>query len=643
MNKSRPKVASPGSWTSPLTPDSMVKKANSPTGVFTLDNKVYVLESRPEEAGRTALIKLADSGPVDVLPIDFNIRTRVHEYGGSCTAVDNSGNIYFTNFSDQNIYRLKPGKLPEKLTNVEKLRFANFSFDKTRNLLYAVMEDHRQSDLKPENSIVKICLNTGEITQLFKGYDFYAYPRINAQGDKLAFICWNHPQMPWDGTELWVAQLDSAGNPTSQKLVAGGEEESIVQPEWLNSALIFASDRTGWWNLYSYSNGQTESLYPMEAEFAKAMWSIGTTSYQVLSDTELFVTWSENCQWNAGILDLENKSLRRFNLPYNAFLSISLSERKVYFIGASFSILPEVVELDIDSANWNCIYKSGRMPLPAEYVSTPKEISFPVGNGESAYAFFYPPVNPDFEMPDNEKPPLLVISHGGPTGSAGSTLNLSIQFWTTRGFAVVDVNYGGSTGYGRRFRNRLRGNWGITDVKDCEYAAMHLAKQGLIDPDRIAIRGGSAGGFTTLAALTFTNTFKAGASYFGLSDLEALARETHKFESRYMDNLLGSYPENKSLYHERSPINSADKLSCPVIFFQGLDDRVVPPNQAEEMFKILKEKGIATAYVAYEGEGHGFRQAKNIKHALEAELYFFCTVFNLDCEIAKAPIEIHNL
>lgn len=630
----------PGTWNSPLTPEAVLHKANSPAGIISADGRLFIIESRPDEKGRNALIELQSSQSCDVLPADANIRSKVHEYGGSCTVAGGDGSIFYTEFADQRIYRLHPGKTLEAVTQPGPLRFACLELDERRQLLFAVMEDHSHSDLDPENSIVSICLKTGNIEQVCSGYDFYAFPRLNEDGTRLAFICWNHPNMPWDATELFIVDLDADGKPKKEIKIAGNPNESITQPEWLSDQLLFISDRNGWWNLHCHENGKIHALLERPADFARPMWSIGSRSYSIIDRDHLFVTWCEQAQWQAGIFSCSDKILKPLNLPYNSFSSLVTAEENVYFIGSSFSSNPEIAVYNRQTGETSTIYRSASLPLSPDYISTPESIEFEAAPGEMVQAFYYPPKNPEYRQ--HEAPPLLVTSHGGPTGTASLSFNLGTQFWTSRGFAVVDVNYSGSAGFGRAYRDRLKGNWGIKDMRDCEKAALYLVQKGLADPERLAIRGGSAGGFTTLCALTFTDTFTAGASHFGLSDLEILAKETHKFESRYMDNLIGPYPEGKDIYRQRSPINHVDKLSCPVIFFQGLDDKVVPPNQAERMFEILCEKGLPTAYVAYAGEGHGFRRAENIKHSLEAELYFFQQVFTLSKIQKNAPVEIMN-
>ncbi len=633
--------ASPGAWKSPLSAEEIVKKANTPAGIIHCADHLYIIESRPGENGRNALFKIIPgSAPQEALPANFNIRSRVHEYGGSCTTVGNENEIFFCNFSDQRIYRLIPGSEPSPITSEAKLRFACLEYDKRRQLIFAVMEDHTKSDLEPENSIVSIDPFTGKIEKICQGHDFYAFPRLSKDGSQLAYICWNHPAMPWDATELFIVDLDQHGRPGLAGKIAGNGQESITQPEWHEDGLLYISDINGWWNLYSFKDGESKILFEKDCDFAKPMWSIGARSFTPIDRGNIFVTWCSQAQWQAGILNIASSKLETLDLPYNSYTSMIAVDKMLYFIGSSFTTLPEVVAYNLQNSSFETLFASGEIPVAPDYVSVPESIEFEAAPGEMVQAFYYPPKNPDYKV--HEPPPLLVTSHGGPTGAAGLSFALSTQFWTTRGFAVVDVNYSGSSGFGRKYRDRLKANWGIKDVRDCEKAAIHLVNAGLADPNKIAIRGGSAGGFTTLCALTFTNTFQAGASHFGLSDLEILAKETHKFESRYMDSLIGPYPESIEIYRQRSPINHIEKLSCPVIFFQGLDDKVVPPNQAERMYRILCEKGFATAYVAYEGEGHGFRKAENIKHSLEAELYFFQQIFALNPESSSGQIEIIN-
>lgn len=633
----------PGSWPSDLTPEKMVEKANRPVEILRLQDKLFILESRPSEKGRNTLVYLENEQAQEILPTQFNIRSKVHEYGGICIVSDQTKYFYFTEFSDQQIYRLSLDGEVAKLTNESAYRFADFAVDAKRNLLYAVMEDHSKSDLTPDNSIVKINLANGQVTRIVSGNDFYSSPRISPDGQYLAYITWSHPQMPWDGTELYVALLTQEGTVTTNQLISGGTQESVCHPQWHKNCLYFISDQNGWWNIYKYENEKSSLVLKKNADFSGAPWSFAKEPYKVVDNSRIFATWTEDACWHAGIIHVPSDKLEDLNLPYQSFSSLTLDNGNLYFIGASYNTRSAVVKLDYNLSEFKVSYKSSEVPVPRAFLSKPESIYFDVAENQQAHAFYYPPANPDYKVPENEKPPLLVCSHGGPTGRSNPTLRLDIQFWTTRGFAVLDVNYSGSAGFGRKYRDRLKGNWGILDVRDCQKGALYLAKKGLVDKNKVAIRGGSAGGYTTLCALTFTDTFKAGASHFGLSDLEILAKETHKFESRYMDNLIGPYPEKAEIYKKRSPINYPDQLSCPVIFFQGLDDKVVPPNQAEKLYNILKEKNIPTCYVTYEGEGHGFRQADNIKHSLQSELYFYSRIFKLKYPEATAPIQIDNL
>jgi dipeptidyl aminopeptidase/acylaminoacyl peptidase len=481
-------------------------------------------------------------------------------------------------------------------------------------------------------------------TVLVSGNDFYASPRLSPDGTRLAWLTWNHPNMPWDGTELWVAEIAQDGSLTNAQKIAGGPAESIFQPEWSpDSALYFVSDRTGWWNLYRWRDGHVEALTDLEAEFGQPQWVFGMSTYAFVSEREVVCAYTQRGIWHLALLDTKTKKLQRLETPYTELSYVRATSDSVVFRGGSPTEMLSIVRLDLKTQRYEVLRRSSDLALDAGYISPAQPIEFPTEGGRTAHAFFYPPKNKDFQAPPGEKPPLLVLSHGGPTSATTSTLRLEIQFWTSRGFAVVDVNYGGSTGYGRAYRERLKGQWGVVDVDDCVNAAKYLAQQGLVDGERVAIRGGSAGGYTTLCALTFRKFFKAGASYFGVSDLEALDRDTHKFESRYNRSLIGPYPEKRDLYRARSPIHFAEQISCPVIFFQGLEDRVVPPSQSELMVEALRKNKIPVAYIAFEGEQHGFRKAENIKRSLEAELYFYSKVFGFAIADPVEPVPIENL
>ncbi|HIL32551.1 MAG TPA: S9 family peptidase [Dehalococcoidia bacterium] len=641
-----PTTAPYGSWKSPITTDLIVSGAIGMGQVVLDDEDIYWLEMRPSEGGRMVIVKQAlESKPVDVTPEPFSVRTRVHEYGGAAYLV-NDGVVFFSNFSDQRMYRQDPGEEPKPITPETDMRYADGCFDATRNRIICVREDHASGG-EPVNLIVSIDA-AGEAEQevLFQGSDFCSNPRISPDGRTLCWLTWDHPNMPWDGTQLYSGRFNDNGKLGEPHLVAGSATESIFQPEWSpDNVLHFVSDRNGWWNLWRSEKGQLWPLTSREGEFGKPQWVFGSGTYSFASDELIACSYTENDAWKIAMLHIPSKMLLAIETPYSEMGrgDLKVGDGKIVFIGGAPSLPMSVVQIDLASSKWWELRKSNNLEIDDGYLSTAQPVEFPTENGQTAHAFYYPPKNGDFDGPAGEKPPLLVKSHGGPTGSASTALDLGIQFWTSRGIGVLDVNYGGSTGYGREYRERLNGAWGIVDVDDCCNAALHIVAQGNADPDRLAIDGGSAGGYTTLAALTFKDVFKAGASYYGVSDLEALAKETHKFESRYLDGLVAPYPEGNELYQERSPINHTEKLSCPLILFQGLEDQIVPPNQAEMMFGAVRAKGIPTAYIPFEGEQHGFRRSENIKRALEAELYFYSKVFGFDLADQIEPMEIFNL
>jgi dipeptidyl aminopeptidase/acylaminoacyl peptidase len=637
------KIAPYGSWGSPISSDLIVRGVVGLSQVKPDGGAVYWMESRPDEDGRNVIVGRTSGGSMeDVTPPPFDARTRVHEYGGGDFTVHDDA-VYFSNFVDQRIYRRLPGGKPEPLTPETGRRFADMVVDPGRNRLVAVREDHAGGD--PVNQIVGINLENGDETVLATGNDFYSSPRLSPDRSRLAWLTWNHPNMPWDGTELMVCDVNAEGRPENVEGVAGGTDESILQPEWSpDGTLHFVSDRTGWWNLYRLSEGNVEPLQEKEAEFGAPQWQFGMSTYAFLSSGRIVCTYTDRDGSHLALLDTESRDLEPFETPYSsiAFVRTDAAMGNVVFRGASPTGPACIVSLDPSTGKNEVLRYSDEIEIDTGYISVPQPIEFPTENDRTAYAFFYPPTNQDYAAPEGEHPPLLVMSHGGPTAATSTALNLEIQYWTSRGVAVLDVNYGGSTGYGREYRRRLDGAWGIVDVEDCANGAVYLAERGLVDGDRLMITGGSAGGYTTLCALTFTDTFAAGASHFGVSDLEELAKETHKFESRYLDRLIGPYPERADLYRERSPIHHIRKLSCPVIFFQGLEDEVVPKEQAETMFASLREKGLPVAYVPFDGEQHGFRRAENIRRALDGELYFYARVFGFEPADRIEPVPIEN-
>jgi len=642
-----PKIAPYGSWKSPITSDLIVEGSvglSQPT--FDGDD-IYWLEMRPKESGRNVIVKRSAAGDsVDINQSPFNARTRVHEYGGGDYLVS-QGIVYFSNFSDQRLYRQERLGPALALTAPGDIRYADACMDHGRDRLICVREDHMAHGTEAVNSIVAVSAQPGDEygTVLVEGNDFYSTPRLSPDGTHLAWLTWNHPNMPWDGCELWVGEFGEDGKLTATRWVAGGAAESIFQPEWSpDGVLYFASDRSGWWNLERISpDGGIENVYQEKAELGMPQWIFSMSSYAFTAADTIVCSHIDQGVSTLSTLDTGTGKLTPIDCPYTDIQFLRAAHGQAVFRAGSPTDVATITKFDISSRQFETLRRSNDLETYPQYFSVPRAIEFPTEGGLTAHGFFYPPQNPDYRAPDNEKPPLIVKSHGGPTAAASTALSLSVQYWTSRGFAVLDVNYGGSTGYGRQYRERLNKKWGIVDVDDCVNGARYLAERGEVDGERLIITGGSAGGYTTLCALTFRNAFKAGASHFGISNTESMARDTHKYESQYLTGLLGPYPERKDIYYDRSPINFPERLSCPVIFFQGLEDKVVPPDQAETMVDAIRAKGIPVSYVAFPGEQHGFRQAKNIKRALDGELYFYSKVFGFNLAEPVEPVEIENL
>ena len=638
-----------GSWKSPITTELITAGRVSLSEPRFSDGNLYWLEGRPAEKGRVVVVERDASGRIaDRSPKDVSVRTRVHEYGGGAWVV-HGNTLYYSELSSQQIFRLDAGADPVPITPAPEpgidFRYADGGVTPDGKLLISVRETHRAGG-DVVNDIVAVPTDgKTRPKSLVAGADFYSFPRINREGDRLLWTCWFHPQMPWDGTELWVADLDPSGPIDNARRIAGGRDESIFGPDFgPDGHVYFVSDRSGWWNIYVERDGPPQNLLPMDAEFGAPQWVFGLTRYAFLDASRLACIYTEDGQDRAAVLDVRTGSLEPMELPYTAFDGIASDrEGRVAVIGASPAGAPELTLVEPRSAEADVVRQSFNLNVPSGFISTPEHLAFEGFEGRTSYAFFYAPANPGYEAEPGGRPPLLVLAHSGPTASANVGLNLGIQFWTSRGFGVVDVNYGGSTGYGREYRDRLRGRWGVMDPEDCIQAARYLARTGRVDGTRIVIRGKSAAGLTALSALIGSDTFAAGASYYGVIDIERLTGETHKFEARYNDTLIGSYPEMKDLYRERSPISHADDLARPVIVLQGLEDKVVPPSQAELLVDVLRRKKIPFAYLTFEEEGHGFRLASSIRRALEAELYFYSRILDFKPAEVLTPITIENL
>jgi dipeptidyl aminopeptidase/acylaminoacyl peptidase len=637
-----------GSWRSPISP-ATVARAGRRLGAAALagDGAVWWAEGRPTEGGRVVLVRRAPGGePEDVTPAGVNARTRVHEYGGGAWRLLAPELVLFVDFADQRLHRQRLGEQPVAITPEPAapagLRYADMRVTPDGLTVVCVQEVHGEGEA--ENRIVALPLDgSAEPRVLASGRDFYSFPRPSPDGRALAWTCWDHPNMPWDGTELWTAPLDA---PDQAQLIAGGPAESVFQPEWdADGRLHFVSDRDGWWNLYRVDDRAPVQLTHEEADLAHPQWLFDGATYAFLEDGAIACVRTERASERLVLLDPGAEHVRELGLPFTSFgfPVLSAHGNRVAFTAAGPERQPAVVVHDVAGGGNEIVRESAEVPLDPAFAAPPRAIEFPTSGGETAHAFFYPPTNPDFEAPTGEAPPLIVQSHGGPTSHATPELSREFAYWTSRGFGVVDVNYRGSSGYGRAYREGLRGTWGIVDNEDCVRAATFLAAEGEADDARLTIRGGSAGGYATLCALVFHDEMAAGASYYGVADAEALARDTHKFEARYLDGLIGPYPERADLYRERSPIHFVEKLRAPVILFQGLEDEVVPPNQAETMAAALRANGVPYAYLVFEGEQHGFRRAETTIRCLEAELYFYGRILGFEPAGELEAVEIVGL
>jgi len=617
-----------GSWPSSIQAKQLISGQINPSQLQAHGDSIYWLEPRPEQKGRSVLVRYTrHSAKIekDILPSDKSVRSRVHEYGGSSFKVCDRG-IIFVNQANQQLYIMMNDGTCRSITKLNDCRFVDIQTTSNNLFLVCVCEQHLETEKEPINTLVSINIDTGKLNTLAQGEDFYASPAIN-HDQQLCWISWSHPDMPWDNTRLWIADISEDGTLNNTQCLRDTPNESIFQPLWSpDGDLYFVSDINGWWNIYNINNTRSP-IIDMPAEFGLPQWIFGMSTYDFIDNNTISCSYIENGLGKLATINIANKTLSTIDTKLDSFDQIKTTDNTIWFVGSNTEKFPAIYSYDCINRELSAIDTEDRWQPESITISHAEAIHFDTSDSQQAHAFFYPPVNPGYSGTDKELPPLIVISHGGPTAFSDNSLSLKIQFWTSRGFAVCDVNYRGSTGYGRPYRDALKGRWGIADVDDCIFAARYLVTQNKVAKDKLIIRGSSAGGYSVLCALTYHNDFKAGASYYGISDLSVLAEDTHKFEARYLDRLVGPWPEAKQIYTDRSPINAVDQLNCPVIFFQGLQDKVVPPNQAENMVEALKQKGLPVAHVTYAEEQHGFRQAETIKHSLQTELEFYGKVF----------------
>ena len=634
-----------GSWESKITPEKIIEGGLRFSEIRSNGSELYFLEGRPEESGRYVIVKQSSDEKIsDAIPKEFNSRNAVHEYGGGSYAVGQK-NIYFTNWDDQRIYKVN-GENVNPITKEppfeKSIRYSDLTLSFDEEWLFCVRETHSEKE-EAKNELVVISTTENIQIVLCTGRDFYSSPRINPINKEICWLEWDHPNMPWDGTELFIGNFDSNGL-SEKKFIDGSKNISIIQPEWSESGeLIYISDESGWWNLKKYSDNKKSTILDEETDHGEPSWNFGVRTY-FIKDDFIYLRGSSKSK-NKGLIrkiNLSGQIIEEIEVLHTSIGGLSFIDNKALYIGASPVSNSEIISLDLEKKELKTIKESNPLAMDNEEISIPEEITFPTTENGSAYGYFYKPKNKKYQDNPEEKPPVLVISHGGPTSATGNALNLSIQYWTNRGIAVVDVNYRGSTGYGKKFRDSLKGNWGVYDTDDCIAAVDYLSEKGLVDSERAAIKGGSAGGYTTINALTFHDRFAVGATYYGIADLSVFIDDTHKFESKYLESLIGKYPEEKQKYYDRSAINFTDQLSCPMIIFQGTEDKIVPPSQAEIMAEGLREKNIPFSLIMYEGEQHGFRQSKNIISSLESELYFYSKVLGFKPFDKLKEVEIEN-
>jgi dipeptidyl aminopeptidase/acylaminoacyl peptidase len=633
-----------GSWTSPVTARAASSGAPSVLEIESDSGALYIVESRPAEGGRSTIIRLRpDGAPFDILPGELSARSRVHEYGGGALMAA-AGTVYFVNDKDQAIWTDRAGGKPERLTDPGARRFADMILDAGRNRLIAVCEDH-SGEGEPVNALVSVSLDNGSVTPLWSGADFVAHPRLSPDGSRLAWIAWDHPNMPWDATALWAASVTLSGALIEPRArIEAAEGHALMQPRWAeDGALYFLSDEPGDWSLYRWQGGASELVAHLDGEIGGPAWQFRASAYDLLSPSRAIAAITRRGADMLVTVDLRTGTARPVRAPFTAIRSVEADGRSAVVLAASPDQGFAVWRVEPDGGGAVPLYRPEGAEIAPALISRPLPLSFPSGGRAEAHGFYYPPLNPAFAAPRGSLPPLIVTAHGGPTAVSKPVFAAWRAFWTSRGFAVMDVNYRGSTGYGRPYRKALEGQWGEADIQDVVAAARYCAETGLADPARMAVYGGSAGGFAVLAALAFHDVFAAGVNLFGVSDLEMLARDTHKFESRYLDVLVGPFPQAADLYRARSPLHAAHRITKPLLTLQGTDDKVVPPSQSEAIHAAVRANGVPCAYLAFEGEGHGFRKAENQARVLTATLSFLATVFGLPRPPDAEPLTIENL
>jgi dipeptidyl aminopeptidase/acylaminoacyl peptidase len=637
-----------GEWESPFPISLLVAGIVTLGEVRARDGVRWWLEGRPEEKGRQVLVRRAPDGTETRLtPEGFNARSRVHEYGGAAYVVDDDL-VIVSDFDTGRLNQVAAGGELRPLTPDRAWRFADLVVDRARNRLLAIREDHEPATIErhgeAENSLVAIDLASGAVSVLVSGTDFIAAPRLSPNGDQLAWLEWSHPNLPWDGTELRLADVAADGTLGEGSTVAGSPTDWISQPRWSPGGVLhFVAEPTGWMNIHRLVDGKAELVAELDAEFAPPDWLFGFSSFGFLPNGEILAIGRSGGQDRFYRLGPEGGRAEIVDVPFTEMAFLAVDGDRVVVRAASPTSPSAIVELNPENGAWTPLRQSMSATFDPADIAVPRPVEYPTTGDRTAFGLFYAPHNTAFRAPDGELPPLIITSHGGPTAAATAAFQVATQLFTSRGFAVLDVDYGGSTGYGRDYRKRLEGEWGVVDLDDCVNGARGLVAEGLVDGERLAIRGGSASGYTTLCAVTFSETFGAGTSYFGIGDLETFIAQTHKFESRYLDRLVGPYPERRDLYHARSPLKFTDQISCPVLILQGAEDRIVPPAQAEQIVDALFEKRLPHAYLLFPGEDHGFRSAETIVRAFDAELSFYGQIFGFRVADRIDPIVVEFL